>query len=139
VLPYSAGGEVQRQARERGFHRQKREIIESLDLLVIDALSMVRSDLLDAVDFVLRRQRRSELPFGGVQLENFLLQFLEELIQQHLGDSLEHPGTHIGKSASQLGRRVKGDQRVSVSADQRDERFSAHDASVSAAFADQSI
>jgi hypothetical protein len=66
--PFVPGGEIQRQAQERGFNRQKREIIESLDLLVIDEISMVRSDLLDAVDFVLRRQRRSELPFGGVQL-----------------------------------------------------------------------
>ncbi len=66
--PFVPGGEVQRQAQERGFNRQKREIIESLALLVIDEISMVRSDLLDAVDFVLRRHRRSELPFGGVQL-----------------------------------------------------------------------
>ncbi len=66
--PFVPGGEVQRQAQERGFNKQKREIIESLDLLVIDEISMVRSDLLDAVDFVLRRLRGSELPFGGVQL-----------------------------------------------------------------------
>ncbi len=66
--PFVPGGEVQRQTEERRFNKQKREIIESLDLLVIDEISMVRSDLLDAVDFVLRRQRRSGLPFGGVQL-----------------------------------------------------------------------
>ncbi len=66
--PFVPGGEVQRQAEERRFNRQKREIIETLDLLVIDEISMVRADLLDAVDFVLRRRRRSRLPFGGVQL-----------------------------------------------------------------------
>ncbi|ADW17332.1 HRDC domain protein [Desulfobulbus propionicus DSM 2032] len=48
--------------------REKRNIINSLDLLVIDEISMVRADLLDGVDTVLRRYRRSELPFGGVQL-----------------------------------------------------------------------
>ena len=48
--------------------REKRNIINSLDLLVIDEISMVRADLLDGVDNVLRRYRRSELPFGGVQL-----------------------------------------------------------------------
>ncbi len=48
--------------------REKRNIINSLDLLVIDEISMVRADLLDGVDGVLKRYRRSELPFGGVQL-----------------------------------------------------------------------
>lgn len=46
----------------------KIKILRSLDLLVIDEISMVRSDLLDAVDDVLRHYRRSSLPFGGVQL-----------------------------------------------------------------------
>lgn len=50
------------------FSREKRRIINSLDLLVIDEISMVRSDLLDAVDSVLRRYRQSTRPFGGVQL-----------------------------------------------------------------------
>jgi len=48
--------------------REKRNLINSLDLLVIDEISMVRADLLDGVDAVLRRYRRSERPFGGVQL-----------------------------------------------------------------------
>lgn len=46
----------------------KIKILRSLDLLVIDEISMVRSDLLDAVDDVMRHYRRSSLPFGGVQL-----------------------------------------------------------------------
>ncbi|NNJ84783.1 MAG: AAA family ATPase [Gammaproteobacteria bacterium] len=50
------------------FSRKKRQIINNLDLLVIDEISMVRADLLDGVDAVLRRYRRSHLPFGGVQL-----------------------------------------------------------------------
>ncbi len=66
--PFVPGGKVERQVEERRFNKQKREIIETLDLLVIDEISMVRGDLLDAVDFVLRHQRRSRLPFGGVQL-----------------------------------------------------------------------
>lgn len=48
--------------------REKINIIRSLDLLVIDEISMVRADLLDAIDDVLRRYRRSKRPFGGVQL-----------------------------------------------------------------------
>jgi hypothetical protein len=42
--------------------------MRSLDLLVIDEISMVRADLLDAIDAVLRRVRRSDKAFGGVQL-----------------------------------------------------------------------
>jgi hypothetical protein len=50
------------------FQKEKRKIIRSLDLLVIDEISMVRADLLDAIDDVLRRIRKNNKPFGGVQL-----------------------------------------------------------------------
>ena len=50
------------------FSKVKKQIINGLDLLVIDEISMVRADLLDALDAVLRRLRRDERPFGGVQL-----------------------------------------------------------------------
>jgi hypothetical protein len=57
-----------RQEEVRRFSREKIRIIRSLELLVIDEISMVRADLLDAVDEVLRRFRNRDLPFGGVQL-----------------------------------------------------------------------
>lgn len=50
------------------FSKQKIKIMRSLDLIVIDEISMVRADLLDAVDSVLRHYRRNTKPFGGVQL-----------------------------------------------------------------------
>ncbi|MCD8292181.1 MAG: AAA family ATPase [Prevotellaceae bacterium] len=50
------------------FSKEKINIIRSVDLLVIDEISMVRADLLDAVDAVLRRYRNRYKPFGGVQL-----------------------------------------------------------------------
>lgn len=50
------------------FGKGKRKIISSLDLLIIDEISMVRSDLLDAIDSILRRFRDRYKPFGGVQL-----------------------------------------------------------------------
>jgi hypothetical protein len=50
------------------FNREKIKVIKGLDLLVIDEISMVRADLLDGIDSVLRRYRRSSRPFGGVQL-----------------------------------------------------------------------
>lgn len=47
----------------------KKQVIRELDLLVIDEISMVRADLLDAVDTVLRHVRQQPLlPFGGVQM-----------------------------------------------------------------------
>ncbi len=50
-------------------NRDKREIIKQLELLIIDEISMVRADTLDAIDTVLKhiRGKHSE-PFGGVQL-----------------------------------------------------------------------
>ena len=46
----------------------KQAVIRSMDLLVIDEVSMLRADILDAIDFIIRRVRRSDQPFGGVQV-----------------------------------------------------------------------
>ena len=59
---------VQRGGHQRKFARKKIRLIQSLDLLVIDEISMVRADLLDAVDEVMRRYRDPLRPFGGAQL-----------------------------------------------------------------------
>ena len=48
--------------------QQKKDLMQTLDLLVIDEISMVRCDLLDAVDQCLRKYRDRYKPFGGVQL-----------------------------------------------------------------------
>lgn len=48
--------------------RMKKRLVMSLSLLVIDEISMVRPDTLDAIDWMLRRLRGSEAPFGGLQL-----------------------------------------------------------------------
>lgn len=50
------------------FGKEKKNLIKSLDLIIIDEISMVRSDLLDAIDSVLRKFRDRSKPFGGVQL-----------------------------------------------------------------------
>lgn len=62
---FSADGKAAYRFR---FGKEKINIIRSIDLLVIDEISMVRADLLDAVDAVLRRYRDRGKPFGGVQL-----------------------------------------------------------------------
>lgn len=47
----------------------KRELIQELDLLIIDEVSMLRADMLDAIDVILRSIRRNHyVPFGGVQM-----------------------------------------------------------------------
>ncbi len=50
------------------YNKVKRDIFQSLELLVIDEISMVRADLFDVIDHALRFARNSSKPFGGVQL-----------------------------------------------------------------------
>ena len=52
----------------RRFNKTKINIIKSMDLLVIDEISMVRADLLDGIDKTLRRFRNREKVFGGIQV-----------------------------------------------------------------------
>ncbi len=50
------------------FRKQKIRLLRSIDLVVIDEISMVRADELDAIDEVLRQYRDYSKPFGGVQM-----------------------------------------------------------------------
>lgn len=51
------------------FNRDKKKLLQELELLIVDEISMVRADILDAVDTVLRHVRhRPQQPFGGVQV-----------------------------------------------------------------------
>jgi len=55
--------------RHLNMQGNKRRMLQELELLVIDEVSMLRADMLDAIDFALRYVRRNRnLPFGGVQL-----------------------------------------------------------------------
>lgn len=55
-------------ARHFNMNRRKRNLLTSLELLIIDEVSMLRADLLDAIDFMLRSVRRNQHSFGGVQV-----------------------------------------------------------------------
>lgn len=48
--------------------KSKIEMLRELDLLIIDEVSMLRADTLDAIDYMLRRYRNNQQPFGGVQM-----------------------------------------------------------------------
>ena len=61
-------GQANEQNRQMRFNKEKINIIRSLDLLVIDEISMVRADILDAIDRVMRRFKNRRKPFGGAQL-----------------------------------------------------------------------
>lgn len=55
-------------SRHFRYNRNKVEVLRELELLVIDEVSMVRMDILDAIDLALKSVRRNPRPFGGVQV-----------------------------------------------------------------------
>ncbi|MBF4506259.1 helix-turn-helix domain-containing protein [Flavobacterium sp. JLP] len=46
----------------------KRNVIKNMELLIIDEVSMLRADLLDAIDFMMQTVRKNTRAFGGVQV-----------------------------------------------------------------------
>lgn len=64
--PYIPGNTAK--TEHKRFSKEKINLIKSLDLLVIDEISMVRADTLDQIDEVLKRFKDHKRPFGGVQL-----------------------------------------------------------------------
>ncbi|GMQ24457.1 helix-turn-helix domain-containing protein [Algoriphagus sp. oki45] len=56
-------------ARRHPLNQLRRDVLKSIDLLVIDEVSMLRADILDAIDYRMRSvRRRFNVPFGGVQV-----------------------------------------------------------------------
>ena len=50
------------------FNKTRQNLIRNVELLIIDEVSMLRADLLDAIDWTLRNVRRNNNPFGGLQV-----------------------------------------------------------------------
>ena len=51
------------------YNKQRQQLLRKMELLVIDEISMVRCDVMDAIDTILKSIRRNyDTPFGGVQL-----------------------------------------------------------------------
>ncbi len=68
-LYYSKINTPQSLLKEIKLNTQKRVLLRELELLIIDEVSMLRADLLDAIDVLLRSVRRNQhTPFGGVQM-----------------------------------------------------------------------
>lgn len=54
--------------RHFNMNKQRLNLIRNLELLIIDEVSMLRADLLDAIDWTLRNVRKINKPYGGVQV-----------------------------------------------------------------------
>ncbi len=54
--------------RREGLSQRKRELLREVETIVIDEVSMVRVDILDAIDAKLKMANDNELPFGGKQM-----------------------------------------------------------------------
>ena len=54
--------------KDMKMYKTKRKLIQEMELLIIDEVSMLRADLLDAIDLVLRVVRKNQQSFGGVQV-----------------------------------------------------------------------
>jgi hypothetical protein len=53
---------------ESHFNQEKIDVLRKLEILIVDEVSMVRADTMDAMDVILRKYRYRDEPFGGVQL-----------------------------------------------------------------------
>lgn len=99
--------EYQMPERYRSLRKERVKIIRTLDLLIIDEISMVRADLLDAVDMTLRKYRHNDRPFGGVQLlmigdAQQLSPVVKESERQYMNQVYESPYFFHSKALSRL-------------------------------------
>ena len=77
--------------RHMKYNKEKLNLLREMDTLVIDEVSMVRADMMDAIDFVLRSVRRRADPFGGVQVIMIGdLYQLPPVIKDYTWDVLKH-------------------------------------------------
>ncbi len=67
-IPFGPLQPADARLRKIRFKPDQVKTIENLELLIIDEISMVRADLLDAIDFLLRKVRNIAKPFGGIQV-----------------------------------------------------------------------
>ncbi|MCB9801637.1 MAG: AAA family ATPase [Pseudomonadales bacterium] len=51
--------------------KKTKDILAAIDMLIIDEISMVRVDILEAIDYLLKKARKNPLPFGGLQVVMF--------------------------------------------------------------------
>lgn len=57
--------------KDNHYNQEKKEILRNVEMIIIDEISMVRVDLIEGIDFVLRQFRNPNKSFGGVQMVFF--------------------------------------------------------------------
>ena len=72
-------------------HKNKQQVIRNMELLIVDEVSMLRADVLDAMNYMLQFIRKDKRPFGGVQVLFIgdLLQ-LPPVVKQEEWEVLKH-------------------------------------------------
>ena len=77
--------------KQQKMNTYKRRVLQKLELLIIDEVSMLRADVLDAMDYMLQFIRKDKRPFGGVQVLFIgdLLQ-LPPVVKQEEWEVLKH-------------------------------------------------
>ena len=81
--------------RHFSMNKQKKAVFLSIELLIIDEVSMLRADVLDAMDWTLRSVRKINEPFGGVQV-------------LFIGDLLQLPPVMKNEEWSELRKYYEG-------------------------------
>lgn len=82
-------------ARHFNMNKQRKNVLLGMELLIIDEVSMLRADLLDAIDWTLRNVRKIHKPFGGVQV-------------LYIGDLLQLPPVVKNEEWSELRKYYTG-------------------------------
>ena len=93
-------------------HQYDIEVVNKLDVLIIDEISMVRCDLMDAIDDILRHYRSSKRPFGGVQM--IMIGDLYQLMPVVTDEDLELLQSYYKKSFYFFDSKVMGTFDYSV-------------------------
>lgn len=81
--------------RNFNMNKQRKNVLLGMELLIIDEVSMLRADLLDAIDWTLRNVRKINQPFGGVQV-------------LYIGDLLQLPPVVKQEEWSELRKHYQG-------------------------------
>lgn len=98
-------------------NKAEQKVVESVQLIIIDEISMVRCDILDAMDDVLRHYRKNDRPFGGVQMVMFgdlyqLMPVVKESDKQKLNEHYRTPYFFSSKIIEKVNCKVLELQNV---------------------------
>jgi ATP-dependent exoDNAse (exonuclease V) alpha subunit len=56
------------QIKDNTYKREVMELFKNVDIMIVDEISMARADIIEGMDYILRKFRIKDRPFGGVQM-----------------------------------------------------------------------